>query len=190
MPINAVPGDVIILTKPLGTQVAVNMHQWMFTESKWNHVSDILTKDEAIRAYELAIDSMARLNRNGAIMMHKYHAHAATDITGFGILGHARNLAQNQEAAIQFEIHSLPIIRSMKEADERAKIFNLIDGFSAETSGGLFVCLPSEYAESFCKELESIDNCPAWIIGRVVKSDKDRSFNSCHIVKNPTIIVV
>jgi selenide,water dikinase len=67
--------------------------------------------------------------------MHKYHAHAATDVTGFGILGHSRNLAKNQKEAVQFEIHTLPIIRSMREVDEKNKIYGLLKGTSAETSG-------------------------------------------------------
>jgi selenide,water dikinase len=35
-PENAVPGDVLVLTKPLGTQVASNVHQWLFNDQKWN----------------------------------------------------------------------------------------------------------------------------------------------------------
>jgi len=190
MPVNAVPGDVIVLTKPLGTQLAVNVHQWMYTESKWDRVKDFMTKDEAIRAYEKAIDSMCRLNRNAARLMHKYGAHAATDVTGFGILGHGTNLAKNQKNAVHFEIHTLPIIKFMKEADEKTKIFNLMDGVSAETSGGLFICMPSDAAEKYCKEIEELEGWPAWIIGRVLPSSEDRSSNSCKIIPNPTIITL
>jgi selenide,water dikinase len=95
MPRNAVPGDVIVLTKPLGTQVAVNVNQWRFKEQSWAAIEGIITKEEAERAYNVAMESMARLNRNAAKLMHKYGAHAATDVTGFGILGHGRNLAAN-----------------------------------------------------------------------------------------------
>jgi selenide,water dikinase len=190
MPVNAVPGDVLVLTKPLGTQLAVNVHQWMYTESKWDRVKDFMTKEDAIRAYELAMDSMTRLNRNGAKLMHKYGAHAATDVTGFGILGHGNNLAKNQKSAIHFEIHTLPIIKWMKEADEKTKIFNLMDGVSAETSGGLLICLPPEAAAAFCKEIEETEGWPAWTIGRVLPSTQDRTFNTCKLIPNPTIINV
>lgn len=190
MPRHAVPGDVIVLTKPLGTQVAVNVHQWIFNETKWADVKDLITKEEAIRAYEMAMYSMSRLNRNAARLMHKYGAHAATDVTGFGIIGHGRNLAGNQNAAVNFEIHTLPIIRSMKEVDDKVDRYSLMEGFSAETSGGLFVCLPPDKAEAFCKELESLDNSPAWIIGRVLESSEDRSKNTCNLVSNPTVINV
>ena len=47
-----------------------------------------------------AIESMGRLNRNAAKLMLKYGAHAATDVTGFGILGHAQNLSDNQQAEV------------------------------------------------------------------------------------------
>lgn len=190
MPTSAVPGDVIVLTKPLGIQVAVNASQWRYQEARWARIQDIVTKDEVDRAYHVAMDSMARLNRNAARLMHKYGAHAATDITGFGIIGHARNLASNQKAAVNFEIHTLPIIRSMKEVDDKVNAFSLMKGLAAETSGGLFICLSPDKAEAFCKELEEIDKCPAWIIGRVVASNESRDKNTCTIMDNPTIVTV
>jgi len=190
MPVNAIPNDVIVLTKPLGTQVAVNANQWRFQERRWSRIQDMISMEEVERAYDVAMDSMARLNRNAAKLMHKYGSHAATDVTGFGIIGHGRNLAKNQKAAVHFEIHTLPIIRSMKEVDEKVSMFKLLEGFSAETSGGLFICLPSDKAEAFCKELEEIDKFPAWIIGRVVASNEDQTQNTCNILENPTIIPV
>ena len=45
--------------------------------------------------------------------MHKYNAHGATDVTGFGLLGHAQNLAKNQKHEVSFVIHNLPIIAKM-----------------------------------------------------------------------------
>jgi len=146
--------------------------------------------EEVERGYNVAMESMARLNRNAAKLMHKYGAHGATDITGFGIVGHGRNLAKNQKAAVHFEIHTLPIIRSMKEVDDKVAMFKLMEGFSSETSGGLFVCLPADKAQEFCKELEEIDKSPAWIIGRVVSSKEDPSQNTCNIMENPTVIPV
>jgi len=190
MPISSVPGDIIVLTKPLGTQVAVNANQWRFQPTRWERIQEVITKEEAERSYLVAMESMARLNRNAAKLMHKYGAHGATDVTGFGIIGHGQNLAQNQSAAVKFELHSLPIIRSMVAVDNKVNMFSLLKGFSAETSGGLFVCLPAEKAEAFCKELEEIDKCPAWIIGRVIASNEEPSKNSCYIINNPTIINV
>ena len=68
--------------------------------------------------------------------MHKHGAHGATDVTGFGILGHAVNLASAQKNAVDFVIHQLPIIRNMAAVAEAGGInFGLLQGRSAETSG-------------------------------------------------------
>jgi len=77
----------------------------------------------------------------------------------------------------------------MKEVD-KVNSFKLMQGFSAETSGGLFVCLPADKAEEYCKELETIDKYPAWIIGKVIESLEDQSKNTCNIIENPTVLIV
>lgn len=89
-PEEAQPGDVLVLTKPLGTQLAVNMWQRRDDAEKWGKVAHVISRADAARAYDLACDGMARLNRNGAALMHVHGAHACTDVTGFGLLGHAR----------------------------------------------------------------------------------------------------
>lgn len=70
--------------------------------------------------------------------MHTFNAHAATDITGFGILGHAQNLAKQQRSEVSFVIHNLPIIAKMaaisKACGNRSR---LLQGTSPETSGKL-----------------------------------------------------
>lgn len=79
---------------------------------------------------------MAHLNKNAANLMHKYDAHAATDVTGFGILGHAKNLVQNQKADVSFVINKLPILANMTAVFKACGInFKLLKGYSAETSG-------------------------------------------------------
>ena len=68
--------------------------------------------------------------------MHKFNAHAATDITGFGILGHARNLAQQQRSEVAFVIHNLPILAKMAAVSKACgNLFGLLQGTSSETSG-------------------------------------------------------
>jgi len=190
LPENAVPGDVIILTKAIGTQVAVNLHQWLHQEKMWSNVKDLITKDEVHRAYEMAEKSMCRLNKIGSKLMHKYKAHSATDVTGFGIIGHANNLSRNQKASVDFEIHTLPIIKDMKKIDEHLCMFELLAGKSAETSGGLLICLPEENAKQYCEEIESIEHIPAFIIGRVVPRDASHEKNMAYIVKDPNILEV
>ncbi|XP_033086629.1 selenide, water dikinase 1-like isoform X2 [Trachypithecus francoisi] len=63
MPDNAVPGDVLVLTKPLGTQVAVAGHQWLDIPEKWNKIKLVFTQEDIELAYQEAMMNMARLNR-------------------------------------------------------------------------------------------------------------------------------
>jgi selenide,water dikinase len=68
--------------------------------------------------------------------MHKYNAHAATDVTGFGLLGHAQNLVAHQKNEVSFVIHNLPVIAKMAAvAKACGNMFQLLTGLSAETSG-------------------------------------------------------
>ncbi|DAZ94415.1 TPA: hypothetical protein N0F65_003444 [Lagenidium giganteum] len=185
-PENAVPGDVIILTKPLGTQVAVNVFQWRKKPEKWQRVENVVTVQDAEDAFAMASESMSRLNLNAARMMHKYGAHSATDVTGFGILRHARNQARSQKQAVDFEIHTLPVIKNMVKVNETiGNSFKLLDGLAAETSGGLLLCLPADKADDFIKELRQLDGKPAWVVGRVVEGQND-----ARIVSNPTILEI
>lgn len=284
MPDGAQAGDTIVLTKPLGTQLAVNLYQWLGqiedahyigllesleserrTEQGRDHllretpleqgraslgknassdadhnpanpdrlwrslraatssvleqlpisarlalaqgrqarlnyamVEDLLSPEEVCRAYDLASASMARLNAKAARLAHESGAaHAVTDITGFGILGHARNLARNQKAPVDFEIHVMPVIHGMMRANQAlhdGKMFRLHEGLSAETSGGLFICFggvcaaqDSEFvARQFCERLAAEDGgWPAWIIGKVVPGNRD-----ARIVDNVQILEV
>ena len=93
------------------------------------------------KAYQNAMQCMARLNRNAADLMHKYDAHGATDVTGFGILGHARNLVANQKSEVSFVLHTLPILANMVKIFKACEVnFKLLEGYSAETSGDIFNC--------------------------------------------------
>lgn len=176
----AVPGDVLVLTKPLGTQVAVNLLQWARGD-KWSRVESVVTREQLAGAMCTATESMARLNRHAAKAMTDHGAHAATDVTGFGLLGHATNLAKSQKAPVHLRIHTLPIIRHMAEADAAYKRatasgsspgrnFRLVEGHSAETSGGLLVCMPKDRADAFVKAVSEADGQPAWIVGEVLEA--------------------
>lgn len=190
-PEHVVPGDVLVLTKPLGTQLAVNVYQWLPRAEKWKTIEHLITKEEAMRAFSVAVASMSRLNRNGASAMRKFHSHGATDVTGFGYVGHARNLARNQRVAVHFELHTMPVIRTMLAVGEVAQGFKLKQGLSAETSGGLLVALPAAEAENFCKYLQEVDNAPAWIVGRVIANPSgDPATNDAYIVESPTILEI
>lgn len=185
-PDNAMISDVLVLTKPLGTQVAVNAHQWLDNPDRWNKIKLVVSEDEVRKAYLRAMSSMTRLNRIAAQLMHKYNAHAATDVTGFGLLGHAQNLAKHQKSEVSFVIHNLPIIAKMAAISKSCNnMFNLVQGTSAETSGGLLVALPREQAAAYCKDIQNQEGFQAWIIGIVEKGNR-----TARIIDKPRIIEV
>eukprot|EP00547_Thalassionema_nitzschioides_P002060 CAMPEP_0194209034 /NCGR_PEP_ID=MMETSP0156-20130528/7300_1 /TAXON_ID=33649 /ORGANISM="Thalassionema nitzschioides, Strain L26-B" /LENGTH=391 /DNA_ID=CAMNT_0038936119 /DNA_START=18 /DNA_END=1193 /DNA_ORIENTATION=- len=181
-------GDVVVLTKPLGTQVAVNVHQWKNSTGNkhWKECLSHITEDDASLMMHEAVCSMARLNKNAGSLMLKYKAHAATDVTGFGILGHAQNLSENQVDFVGIELHTLPCIRKTPVINEHVFNFRLITGYSAETSGGLMVCISPEAAPQYIEELEKLDKgSKAWIIGNVVASKERKSIitEDCKILE-------
>ena len=105
------PGDKLLLTKPLGTQVAVNLKEWKGQGGKlWEQSQRYLSEQEVDEGFFMAVESMSHLNKNAAKLMRKYEAHGATDITGFGIKGHAQNLCSVQKENVDFLINSLPVI--------------------------------------------------------------------------------
>ena len=166
-------GDVLLLTKPLGTHIAATVHQWLDKPERWNRIKRVASEESVRKAYSRAMNSMARLNRTAANLMHKYNAHASTDINGFGLLGHAQKLASHQKKDVSFIIHNLPVIAKMTAvAKACGGMFQLLQGHSPETSGGLLICLPREQATAYCKDIEKLEGHQAWIIGIVEKGDK------------------
>lgn len=187
MPYNAQPGDALVLTKPLGTQLATNAYIWMTENAEsWTKLAAHLTSTEIERTYAIAVESMSRLNRSGAELMHRFGAHAATDVTGFGLVGHAQNLLKFQKAQVDFQLDTLPIIRNVvKIAEILGRTGKLLAGKAVETSGGLLVCLPAEKARPFCEEYRKASEHDAWIVGKVVAGSRVLKMNP-----NPTVISV
>lgn len=174
-PTKAKVGDKILLTKPLGTQIAVNMFQWRDLGAKRFTDLPKQLQECTDKLYQNACVSMATLNQKGAEAMVKFDAHCATDITGFGILGHADNLAQAQITDdLFFAIDSLPILKYAVEIDEKCNnMFKLLAGYSAETSGGLLVCLDPLQVDGFCDFLETETNIRPWVVGTVLEKSVD-----------------
>ncbi|KAL8567531.1 putative protein serine/threonine kinase [Nucella lapillus] len=186
LPDNAVVGDVLVLTKPLGTLVAGNAYQWLDQPERWNRIKLVVSEDEVRKAYQRAMFSMARLNRVAARLMHKYNAHGATDVTGYGLLGHANNLAKVQKNEVGFVIHNLPIIAKMAAVSKACgNMFGLLQGHASETSGGLLIALPREQAAAFCKDIEKQEGYQSWIIGIVEKGSR-----TARIIDKPRVIEV
>jgi selenide,water dikinase len=196
-PGRAAPGDVLVLTKPLGTQVAANAWQWRGQVTpagarNWPKVSHFLTEGAAGAMYDAAIASMTRLNRAAARAMRAHGATSATDVTGFGLLGHARNLAAHNAARVRMRIHTLPCIANAAAVDAAiGGTFRLAQGLSAETSGGLLVTLPgAEAAAAFIAEVTAADGAPAWVVGDVLPAEEGAESDAVvaedvHIVEVP-----
>lgn len=97
---------------------------------------------------------MATLSIVGASLIQKYRAHACTDVTGFGILGHANYLAQAQKNKVTFVLNKFPVYKDLIKIEHKVQDFKLMDGYAAETSGGLMICLPKNVVQNFMKDLE------------------------------------
>lgn len=157
------PGDRIYLTKPLGTGLIA-------TGIKRNAVGPDLV--------DLVTAQMAQLNREAAECMVAAGASAATDITGFGLLGHAYEVAAGSEVTIRLYSERLPILpeavrlaalgmipggaRANREYLERkVTVASTIDKnlehvmYDPQTSGGLFIAIPRERVARFEEELKN-----------------------------------
>lgn len=182
-PEGLVVGDVLVLTKPLGAQLAVNLHQWRKrpTPLYKQHIEGYMSERDIDDLFHCASSQMARLNRNGAILMLKYGAHGCTDVTGFGLYGHASNLALAQQAVTGKEkmtivVSTLPIYEGAVHAERLLNNkYKLFQGRAAETSGGLLVALPNENAaREYIEELQLMDpdHPTANIVGHVAAFDR------------------
>ena len=174
------PGDVLILTKPLGTGI-VN------TAVKAGMAS-VEAEQEVIRV-------MTTLNKKAKELIEQYEIHCCTDITGFGLAGHSIEMADGSQMTIEFFMSELPI---QADAIEYAKMGLIPEGayknrsfagnrvqaegveeclqdifFDPQTSGGLLVSVTKETAEAIMKELQKAGLGPdAAMIGRVVERDE------------------
>lgn len=87
-PKNAAPGDVLLLTKPIGNQMIVNFNRYRKTnDPRWQVLlsSQKISESQMDDLYDLGLTYMARMNKNAAIGLLKFGATSSTDITGFGI---------------------------------------------------------------------------------------------------------
>jgi selenide,water dikinase len=169
-------GDSLILSKPLGTGI-------LMTAFKRDRIPD--------EQYAAAIKSMAELNAATARAMRKYEVHAATDITGFGLAGHAMQMAEGSGVTLKFEESDLPLLpgaiewcragmipgggkRNREFYGGRVRISGEVSDemaalvFDPQTSGGLLIALPEGDAIALLGELQAAGNLDAAIVGRVL----------------------
>lgn len=183
-PSGAKSGDVLLLTKPLGTQLATNAFVWLQEKSNnWLKLNEIFSESDIGEAFNIAVQSMISLNKVAAELMHTYKAHAATDVTGFGLFGHAKNLVEFQTDSVDFHIHTLPIIKHIRGIAIKLDQKRLLIGRAVETSGGLLIAIPENLAKEYCQEFHQRTGRTAWIIGRVSNGTRQVT-----IADSPTFI--
>jgi len=130
-------------------------------------------RSQTDKIFKDACYSMGMLNKHGAIAMQKFNATSATDVTGFGILGHAKNLASAQTSDLKFVLKNLPIIQHCLEVDVLCKgMFKLKEGFSAETSGGLLVTINEADVSEFLNYYKQNVGYEPWVVGDVIAGDR------------------
>jgi selenide,water dikinase len=168
------PGDALVLTKPLGTGIVLTAAR--------------ADRDAAGHAHAAA-ESMLALNRHPSHLARGARAHAMTDVTGFGLLGHAREMASRGGVRMVIEAARVPALPgALAYAGEgiitggggrnragTAGHIEIDDGVSEavthllydpQTSGGLLIALPPTAAEALVARLHA-EALPGAVIGRV-----------------------
>jgi len=171
---NAKAGDILILTKPLGMGIII-------TGKKLNEVQDA--------DYQNALNYMKLLNKKGAELMQRYHVRAATDITGFGLIGHALKMCKASQVSMEIDSQMIPVLSGAyhladlgclpgaafrnqdfaeAEIDCQTHDYNLkMIMFDAQTSGGLLMAVAPENVPLILDELRNSCYPEACVIGKV-----------------------
>jgi selenide,water dikinase len=173
----AKPGDKLVLTKPLGVGI-IN------TGIKGNLAGDELIKK--------AIGIMSTLNKYPAEEFNDFRISACTDVTGFGLIGHACEMIDDKAVGIRLFMESIPVIpeayefaqmgivpggslRNRKYRENQVENINSVDPvmldilFDPQTSGGLLVAIDKDQAGDFVSRLRSKGIQEAAIIGEFVE---------------------
>jgi selenide,water dikinase len=179
---NSKVGDVLVLTKPLGTGI-------MTTALKRDLISD-----EQLRP---AIESMSKLNADaaGVIREHGNAVHAVTDVTGFGLIGHLRNMLEASGHSARINVDRLPVIPMVRELiqngvlpggtrrnhEAACEITQWSDSVSstdqylmtdAQTSGGLLIAVERKSADAFIRSLADAGTLAQAIIGEIIPREE------------------
>lgn len=174
----ASPGDLLILTKPLGAGIVMAGHR----------IGEVTPED-----YMAVLESMKQLNRKAVPVMHKYGVKCATDITGFGLAGHTMKMAQASDVTIELFSQKIPAFSGA----ERLLLLGCIPGacfrnldfveqhssfskdlkyeskmllMDAQTSGGLLICSRENVAVEMVQELVDAGFPHTAIVGHVLSA--------------------
>ncbi len=170
----AKPNDLVLLTKPIGAGVITQ--------------SVLVGKNQGVN-FNPVLKTMTMLNRDASVAMRKADAHAATDVTGYGLAGHLVEIAEASRVGIELELSKIPVhekvidilklgiedpgitmnFGSFAERVVHKNVDHLLAKliFSSETSGGLIIILPEDRLNVFKKHYSGL----APVIGRVTKEN-------------------
>lgn len=175
-----IPGDSLILTKPIGTGVILAGH-------RLGMVSD----DNLAEAKRL----MKLLNKTGAEVMKRYNIIGATDITGFGLAGHTLKMAKASKVSLIINMKEVPLIgnsyqliddgcipgasfRNLDYAEKDIDFASDLDyilkmiAFDAQTSGGLLFSAPSDKVNKILEDLRSAGLSDSKVIGYATEPEE------------------
>ena len=168
-------GDVLILTKPLGSGI----------------IATAIKKDKAPKSImEEAVNVMTNLNSGGAIAMNAVGVNACTDITGYGLLGHLLEMCKGSNVSVTLEFNEIPLIQGVYELAQKGFIpggtkrnldyvssqVNFSKNISqeqqyiladAQTSGGLLISVAKGKAEDLQKTLTENNTLSSTVVGHV-----------------------
>lgn len=173
-------GDCLVLTKPIGMGA-------ISTAIKFGKLDDASIRQ--------ASDIMATLNRDASIAMVEYSAHGATDITGFGLLGHCREMAEASGVTIRLQAEEIPLFpgtlelarqkllsggskRNRQFLGDRVQVETNVSTdladlfFDSETSGGLLISVNPEKAADLVEDLRSRGHSFTKIVGKTVEKGR------------------
>lgn len=172
------PGDVLVLTKPLGTGVLNTAQKRRVLDKE--HLENVLC-------------SMELLNRQASQAMLAAAAHGATDVTGYSLLGHTLEMCRASQVCAEIFTSAVPLLPGAVKAYEQgcipggskanlqyvSEFLAVNEGVSAttvglladaQTSGGLLIALPEERVEQLLKDIPEFFQAPA-VVGRVVTQE-------------------
>lgn len=174
--VGAQVGDVVVLTKPLGTGI-------LTTALKKDHLSE--------EEYGAAVASMSTLNAKAAQVMRRHTVHACTDVTGFSLMGHSCEMATGSGVTLRLRAAALPLLpgalrlalegyitggckRNRAYLADKVRVSSAVPqdldevAFDPQTSGGLLIAVPAREAEALVRALLDEGVPAAAIIGEAV----------------------
>jgi selenide,water dikinase len=173
-------GDALVLTKPLGTGI----------------IATALKKKKASKeSIQAAVASMTALNKAAAAVMRNYPVHACSDVTGYGLLGHALEMASGSSVTLILESAKLPLLHRAARLAEKGYLTggckrnreflhgkisvnqSIREGvieaaFDPQTSGGLLIALPEKYGPKLVEDLQAQGVKAATTVGYAVSLQK------------------